>query len=124
MFSILDGLATILGPIATIGKDRRELKDQALSSISNALMETKLYYGKLSRGMPRNIDTEGMLAKYWAAAAIPMRHFNGELAEACHDKSEFWVNPDSYSDKDLAELGIRLQDVSGAYRKMISFRKT
>ena len=34
---ILDGLTKILGPIATISKDRKELKDSALRSISIAL---------------------------------------------------------------------------------------
>lgn len=51
---ILDGLTKILGPIATLSKDRRELKDSALRAISNALDETFLYYRDLDKGSPRN----------------------------------------------------------------------
>ncbi len=37
---ILEGLIKILDPIATLSKDRRELKDSALRAISNTLDET------------------------------------------------------------------------------------
>jgi hypothetical protein len=43
---ILDGLTKILGPIATISKDRRELKDSALRSISKALDSRFIFMGK------------------------------------------------------------------------------
>lgn len=51
---ILAGLTKILGPIATLSKDRRELKDSALRAISNALDETYLYYRDLEKGSERN----------------------------------------------------------------------
>jgi hypothetical protein len=51
---ILTGLTKILGPIATLSKDRRELKDSALRAISNALDETYLYYRDLDKGRERN----------------------------------------------------------------------
>lgn len=38
------GLTKILGPIATLPKDRRESKVSALRAISNALDQTYLYY--------------------------------------------------------------------------------
>lgn len=125
MFSvILDGLVKILGPIATIGKDQREQKDTALRAISTALMETKLYYGKFGGplGRQRDLDRESMLAKYWAAAAIPIRHFDPELAAICQNKADYWVNPLEYSDDDIAKLGIRLEALSDAYQKMLKPR--
>ena len=39
---ILDGLSKILGPIATLSKDRRELKDSALRAIP--MLWTKPFY--------------------------------------------------------------------------------
>jgi hypothetical protein len=41
---ILDLLTKVLGPIATLSKDKRELKDSALRATSGALNETYLYY--------------------------------------------------------------------------------
>jgi hypothetical protein len=117
---ILDGLTKILGPIATLSKDRRELKDSALRAISNALDETFLYYRDLDKGSPRNMEREALLAKYWSAAAIPMRHFDEQLSNICDHKSEYWVNPDNYDQNNIKELGIGLNDVRQAYRKMLS----
>ncbi|MDA9554918.1 hypothetical protein N9R54_01670 [Pelobium sp.] len=116
---ILDGLTKILGPIATLSKDRRELKDSALRAISNALDETFLYYRDLEKGSLRNLEREALLAKYWSAAAIPMRHFDEGLSNICDHKSEYWVNPDNYKGADIKELGIGLNDVRQAYRKML-----
>jgi len=116
---VLDGLSKILGPIATLSKDRRELKDSALRAISNALDETYLYYRDLDKGSNRNLERESLLAKYWSAAAIPMRHFDENLASKCDYKSEYWVNPEKYSQTDIKLLGIGLDDVRQAYRNML-----
>lgn len=117
---ILEGLSKILGPIATLSKDRRELKDSALRAISNALDETFLYYRDLDKGGERNHDREALLAKYWSAAAIPMRHFDQNLANICDHKSEYWINPKNYNSEQIKELGIGLDDVRLAYRRMLS----
>jgi hypothetical protein len=117
---ILDGLSKILGPIATLSKDRRELKDSALRAISNALDETFLYYRDLDNGNQRNLEREALLSKYWSAAAIPMRHFDEQLSNICEQKSEYWINPNNYQENDIKELGIGLNDVRQAYRKMLS----
>jgi len=116
---ILEGLTKILGPIATLSKDRRELKDSALRAISNALDETFLYYRDLDKGSPRNLERESLLVKYWSAAAIPMRHFDSQLASICDLKSEYWVNPENYNKENIGELGIGLNNVRQAYRKML-----
>lgn len=117
---ILDGLTKILGPIATISKDRRELKDSALRSISNALDETFLYYRDLRKGIPRDNDRESMLAKYWSAAAIPIRHFDRDLAETCDHKAEYWLDPDRYNEEEHKGIDISLDSVRQAYRAQIS----
>jgi hypothetical protein len=66
------------------------------------------------------MDREAQLAKYWSAAAIPMRHFDDQLASICDHKSEYWINPDNYTDEQVTNLGIELGEVRHAYRKMLS----
>lgn len=117
---VIEGVVKLLGPVATLSKDRRELKDSALRGISTALDETYLYYRDLGQGSQRNMDREAQLAKYWSAAAIPMRHFDDQLASLCDYKSEYWVRPDNYSDEQIMNLGIELGEVRQAYRKMLS----
>lgn len=116
---ILAGLTKILGPIATLSKDRRELKDSALRAISNALDETFLYYRDLENGSLKNPEREALLVKYWSAAAIPVRHFDEDLSRICDNKSEYWVNPDNYDEESIKQLGIGLDDVRMAYRQML-----
>jgi len=121
---ILDGLVKLLGPIATLSKDQRELKDLALRTISNALHETASYYAELGRGNERSSEREALLSKYWSAAAIPLRHFDENLAISCDEKSVYWINPDGYSEQNIQQLGIKLVDIRTAYRKMLSPNST
>jgi hypothetical protein len=116
---VVDKLVGLLGPIATLEKDKRELKDNALRAVSIALIETKLYYRDREAGKPRNPDTEAQLAKYWAAAAIPLRHIDPELAMTCEYKSDFWTGPEQWTGAQVTRLGIKLADVSSAYRKLV-----
>ena len=116
---VLDGLSKILGPIATLSKDRRELKDSALRAISTALDETYLYYRDLDVGKKRNHDREAQLVRFWSAAAIPMRHFDNNLAIICDNKAEYWTDPAQYDKVRIKQLGIALDDVRQAYRKML-----
>jgi len=117
---ILETLTKLLGPIATLSKDQRERKDTALRTISNALDETFLYYRDLANLNERNLDREELLSKYWSAAAISLRHFDQDLALICDHKSEYWINPERYSDQDIQDLNIQLDNVRSAYRKMLS----
>jgi hypothetical protein len=125
---IIEGLSNILGPIATATRERSKFKDDALRSISHALDETYLYYRDIEHGQLPNRDKEAMLVKYWSAAAINLRHFDSRLAEICDHKAEYWVNPANYRKQDIQELGIGLNNVRQAYRKMLkpdlrSFRR-
>lgn len=117
---ILDGLIKILGPIATISKDRRELKDSALRAISTALDETFIYYRDLKKGGLKSLDREAMLAKYWSAAAIPIRHFDERLAITCDHKAEYWLDSENYNEKEVEEIDISLNSVRDAYRAQLS----
>lgn len=115
---VIDKLIALLGPIATLSKEKRELKDNALRGVSIALQETKLYYRDRGCGKGRNMDVEAQLAKYWAAAAIPLRHIDEELAMICEYKADFWTDPDHWPDEEIERVGIKLDDVSQAYRRL------
>ncbi len=65
------------------------------------------------------MNREAQLANYWVAAAIPHRHFDDELAKICYHKAEYWVNPDNYDCEGVVKLGIELNEVRAAYRKML-----
>jgi hypothetical protein len=112
---IFDKLGEALDKIMAFRRDRRELADNALRSVSHALNETYLYYARYDRSGPDK-DTEAQLSRYWAAAAIPLRHIDPEFAMICENKSEYWTNPEHFSDKDIKKFGIGLADVRQRYR--------
>ncbi|HLL14684.1 MAG TPA: hypothetical protein VK388_06450 [Pyrinomonadaceae bacterium] len=116
---VIEKLIGLIGPIANLSKERRELRDNALRSILHALDETFLYYRDLDRGKPRNSETEAQLSKYWSAAAIPIRHIDEELALICDRKSEYWLYPEKWDEKRVREVGIALDDVRKHYRELL-----
>ena len=115
---LIERLTALMGPIATLSREKRELKDSALRSISIALQETKIYYKSLERGAGRNTETEAQLVRYWGAAAIPLRHIDEELAMTCEHKAEFWIDPEQWTHDEVEALGIKLSEVSKAYRNL------
>ena len=105
--------------LLALPKEQRERKDAALRAIVIALDETYLYYRDQSKQRERDMDREAQLAKYWSAAAIPMRHVDAELAERCDFKAEYWLNPDTQTNEGIANLNISLDSVRAAYRALI-----
>ena len=102
---------------------RRDFQDNALRSISHALNETFIYYRDIDAGKPRNQEVEAQLSRYWAAAAIPLRHIDRELAEICEYKSEYWLNPEHWSQEQVEQVGIGLQKVRDQYRSLLAPKK-
>lgn len=119
---VVERVSALIPAIDKLSTAKRELKDNALRSISHALNETYLYYGLLEKGGQRNTDIEKQLSRYWAAAAIPLRHIDQELASVCEYKSEYWVNPDSWDKAKVDRLGIGLKKVRNQYRALLAPR--
>jgi len=119
MQMVLDGLTRIIGPIATLSRDRRELKDTALMSIATALNETYFYYKELHQGESRSIIKEHEIATYWSAAALTIRYFDAQLAETCADKSTYWINPELYEQQERINQYATLDNVRKAFIKLL-----
>lgn len=121
ILEIIEKLTSLIEPIISLSKDRRELRDNALRSISHAINETHLYYKFLcleNQG-ERDMERESQLSKYWAAAAIPIRHFDEQLSMLCERKSEYWINPEQWSSEQIKEVGISLESVRNRYRELL-----
>ena len=117
---ILNKLMELLGSLNELGKDRRDLKDRALRAVSIALIETKKYYADLERGEERDREVETQIAKYWSAAAIPLRHFDSGLALICEAKGEYWINPENWNGNEMMRISMQLDNVADAYKQLLS----
>jgi hypothetical protein len=117
---VVERMVGLIPALDKAASTNRELKDNALRSISHALNETYLYFRDMEKGKKRDLEIEAQLSKYWAAAAIPLRHIDKELAMACEYKSEYWINPETWGSEKIEKLGIGLDHVRKQYRSLLS----
>jgi len=112
---VLDKILTgLLGLLENLRSDRthsQDKKDLAVSSILMVVNETKIYLKRVQQSSKRNRTTEEKLSRLWAAAAVPLRRFNKDLAERCLSKSDYWLNPEHYTSSDIQKLRISLDQV-------------
>jgi hypothetical protein len=117
---VVERLTNLVGPISDLRKERRELADSALRAVSAALTETSIYYRDVeANGIVENAR-EARLVRLWAAAAIPLRHVDPELSGICQHKSEYWLNPRSWSHHNVKQLGIDLENVRKRYTSLLT----
>ncbi len=117
---VVERLISLLPVIGNVSKDKREVADNALRSISHALTETCLYVNRYLKKGKRDEEIEAQLSRYWSAAAIPIRHLDRELSEICEYKSEYWLNPMDWDEKKTNGLAIDLESVRERYRAKLN----
>ena len=116
---VLERFLQLIPLISELRKEQRQVGDAAARAISHALYETKLYYAGLERGNERNRDLEAMLSKHWAAASVPIRNIDQELAQVCASKAEYWINPEDWSEEQIKETGISLDKLHQHYKQQL-----
>ncbi len=112
---VTERLFDLIGIAENRTNTRRELSDNALRALSVALTETCLYYESGENDRER----EEMLAKYWSAAAIPIRHIDSELASMCEHKARYWISPKNWHGNEKIEAGIQLDRLQKLYMEML-----
>ena len=117
---VVERLISLLPAIGNLSKDKRKVADNALRAISHALTETSLYVNRYVKSGKRDEEIESQLARYWSAAAIPLRHIDQELSEICEYKSEYWLDPNSWNPEKTNGLSISLDSVRDKYRAKLN----
>jgi hypothetical protein len=113
---VVERLISLIPSISNLSKDKRELGDNALRAVSHALTETCLYVNRYVKSGKRDQEIEAQLARYWSAAAIPLRHIDPELSDICEYKSEYWLDPSSWDSSKSNGIAIDLDAVRAKYR--------
>ena len=108
---VLSGLKTLLDYFAKERTHKNENKDRALHSLLAALTETDLYLQTLLPNLAPNRAKEAELARLWVAAAVPVRHFDMDLAETCLMKAEYWISPQQWLADDVKEDRVKIKNV-------------
>ena len=116
---LVNGLLGLLGNFREDRTHSQEQKGHALSAIISASNETKIYIQRVQRSGNTDRETEEKLSRLWAAASVPLRHFDHDLAERCLRKSEYWLNPENYSATDIAKFRIGIDQVYKEAKKLL-----
>ncbi len=116
---LIERLISLIPAIANLSKEKREIADNALIAISTALSETSLYLAHIREGGSSDRTREEQLARYWAAAAVPARHLDLELADMCLYKSDSWTNPDRWNRERIVQYGIDIESVRERYAELL-----
>ena len=117
---VVERLISIIPAISNLSKDKRELADNALRSVSHALTETCLYVNRYIKSGRRDKEVEAQLARYWSAAAIPLRHIDHELSQICEYKGEYWLDPENWNPSKTRGIAIDLETVRDKYRAKLN----
>lgn len=117
---VVERLISIIPSISNLSKDKRELADNALRSVSHALTETCLYINRYIKSGVCDKEIEAQLARFWSAAAIPLRHIDRELSEICEYKSEYWLDPSNWDPAKTNGIAIDLDTVREKYRAKLN----
>lgn len=117
---VIEKLISIIPAIGNLSKDKRDVADTALRSISHALTETCLYVNRYSKSGESEEETEAQLARYWAEAAIPLRHLDQELSEICEFKAEYWLDTTDWDPAKTNGIAIDLNSVREKYRAKLN----
>ena len=119
VLTIFDKFLNIVGLIRTGKIKRGERIDQALHSLYKALNETKSYVASLNEGSQRDRRREHEIASLWHDASVPIRHIDPELAHRCFLKGSYWHEPESWSEAQVKENQIALDQVMESTKKLL-----
>lgn len=117
---VVEKLISLIPAIDKMSADKKATADEALRAVSHALTETCIYYNSYSKSGIRKEETEAELARYWSAAAIPIRHIDQELSNICEYKSEYWLDPTNWDESKAKGIAIDLETVREKYRAKLN----
>ena len=110
-------------------KNNTEEYRNALVSFYTALNETKLYISKINKQRlsdshkineeEENRLCEEKLSRLWLDASIKLREINRDLADRCFLKSDYWTEPNRWSDADVKKAKIDITKVFKEARKLL-----
>jgi hypothetical protein len=120
---LLLGLITGFGAFLKLSQDRKIASDAryqtALDRLNEALGKTRSYVARLEEGLPEDRSLEAELAVLWYNASGPCSFFDSDFAERCQMKGSYWNKPSIWSQQDIKNSGIGLDDVGEHIRQMI-----
>lgn len=92
--------------------DRKDKEEKALKSIMVSLFETSTYMREvLDNKDIKNYEKEKKLGLMWFETSVLVRPYNSDLAERCFFKGLFWGDHSRFTEKELTDKRIKLNNI-------------
>jgi len=99
---------------------QRERDDAAVKAVLTAVNKTKEYIAGLDRGEHIDRMAEAKLVKLWTTASVHIRRTDPDLAVRLQMKAEYWTNPENWTDKEIADNRIQIDEIAKEGRRLLS----
>lgn len=119
LISVFDHLINWL---KTAGEGRRQNREEykkALLIIYMAANETKSYIASLKRRKNPDLERERKLSQLWREASVELREIDRDFAQRCLLKSDYWADPTSWSNEDIDNARISINEVFNRAKELL-----
>ncbi len=83
----------------------------ALIALQSASNETRLYLKSIANGKAQNSKKEKELSTLWKTVGFALRGIDSELSKISFEKSDYWLDPESYNLVEIGEINLDLNTV-------------
>ena len=116
---LLEPLKNLLNILQAESHYQNDKKDEALSLINQALIETKRYIEESEGAKCFDRERERELAKLWSEASIKTRYASRDFAASLQDKSFYWSDELKWSREEVMSKQIDIDSIQEQFRNLI-----
>jgi hypothetical protein len=92
--------------------ERKKESKKALRAVITAVRKTTLYVRNLQENSKKSVKKEEELSLLWTELSFKLEDLGlTKLSKRCYLKGRYWADPESFNEKLLERLKIRLKDI-------------
>lgn len=99
-------------------ENKSKLSESAIRSIFEALNATQGYWADVDTGVTKSSADRQKLSRLWGLAALDLRKLDGDFAQVCEQKSQYFLFPEEWSESRIKSSGIQLSAVTSRFHAL------
>jgi len=121
IIATFSGILKFLNWVHSESKRHDQKMRDALTTIHDAALETKGYQAVWETNRDTNKEIE--LSKQWAKAAAKAAECDTQWSRIAKLKDDYWRDPDRWTDQQIEDAGIELEDVISKVEELLGIPK-
>jgi len=119
LISIFEATRTLVLSMKQHNKINDKKYQKALMAIYEATTKTKNYIASLETRQNHAKKKERELSELWINAGVTLRTIDSDLAQRCIIKADYWSNPNQWTDEQIKNSRITLDEIIIESRDLI-----